>query len=281
MRPISTWLLMLALLCSAAAATPAIAQEAQEAKESAQEGAENDTAADAGVITEEPDVAGRDALTHDAELLGELLQWSTKQTIKQQKFAAAAGITGGMILIGLSAWRLIEDDPHNDYTRGLGVMFMTLGMADLTTGVYAATRIPHEERRLERWEKARENGITDLELAHFEGELQASHENRQGERLLVRWNGLTHALGGLLVLAFTPIPDGPSGSDRVTGYVIGGVFFAVGMGTFVASFRDTPSEKAWKEYNTRKTPMPGHELTWGIAPSISRRGAGVSFGGTF
>ena len=97
-------------------------------------------------------------------------------------------------------------------TRGLGVMFMTLGMADLTVGVFAATRISHEKRRLDRWERAREDGITDLELAHFEGELQASQDTRQGERLVVRWGGLTHALGGLLVLAFTPIPDSMSGS---------------------------------------------------------------------
>ncbi|MBW1758601.1 MAG: hypothetical protein JRJ80_20885, partial [Deltaproteobacteria bacterium] len=187
----------------------------------------------------------------------------------------------GMILLGLSAWRLIEDDQRDQYSRGLGVMFMTLGMADLTIGIFAATRIPHERRRLDRWERARKDGITNIELAHFEGELQASHETREGERLLVRWGGLTHALAGLLVLAFAPIPDSMSGSDRVSGYVIGGVFFAVGMGTFATSFRDTPSENAWKEYNRRKTPMPGHEFHWGVAPSISKQGAGISVGGAF
>jgi hypothetical protein len=186
-----------------------------------------------------------------------------------------------MILLGLSAWRLIEDDQRDQYSRGLGVMFMTLGMADLTIGVFAATRIPHEKRRLDRWKRARKDGITDIELAHFEGELQAANETREGERLLVRWGGLTHALAGILVLAFAPIPDSMSGSDRVSGYVIGGVFFAVGMGTFATSFRDTPTEKAWKEYSTRKTPMPGHEFHWGVAPSISKQGAGVSFGGAF
>jgi hypothetical protein len=70
-------------------------------------------------------------------------------------------------------------------------------------------------------------------------------------------------------------------ADRVSGYVIGGVFLAVGLGTFATSFRDTPSEKAWKEYNTRKMPMPGHEFHWGVAPSISKQGAGISFGGMF
>ena len=160
-------------------------------------------------------------------------------------------------------------------------MFMTLGMADLTIGIFAATRIPHERRRFARWERARRDGITEVELAHFEGELQASQEIRQGERLLVRWGGLTHALAGALVLAFTPIPDSMTGADRVSGYVIGGLFFAIGMGTFAASFRDTPTEKAWKDYEAGKNPMPGHEFQWGVAPSVSRQGAGISFGGAF
>lgn len=274
MRPTSTLFLTLSLLCGAAWPTLAAAQDGDESIRGSDEAAVD-------VVTEEPNVPGREALEFNAEILDELLTRSTEQTIREQKFAAAAGITGGMILLGLSAWRLIEDDPQNQFTRGLGVMFMTLGMADLTTGVYAATRIPHEKRRLDRWEKARKNGISNVELAHFEGELQASREQRRGERLLVRWNGLTHALAGLLVIGFTPIPDTTSGADRVTGYVIGGIFFAIGMATFATTFRDTPSEKAWEEYNTRKTPMPGHEFTWGLAPSISRRGAGLSVGGTF
>lgn len=278
MRLISASVLTLALFCVAA---PAMRAGAQDATPDDQESADDEASAAAEAITEEREVASRDALVYNAELLDALLTRSTTQTIRQQKFAAAAGITGGMILLGLSAWRLIENDPQSQYSRGLGVMFMTLGMADLTTGVYAATRIPHERRRLERWEKAREDGITDVELAHFEGELQASRETREGERLLVRWNGLTHALAGALVLAFSPIPDSMSRTDRVSGYVVGGLFFAVGIGTFAASFRDTPSEKAWNDYNKGKMTMREHEFTWRIAPSISRRGAGLSFGATF
>jgi len=280
MRPTFTRFLTLALLGASALATPLSAQDAAGASV-APKAAEGETQAGTEVAPEEPDDLGHDALAHNAELLDELLERSTQQTIKAEKFAAASGISGGVILLGLATWRLIENDPQSQYSRGLGVMFMTLGMTDLTIGVYAATRIPHEKRRLHRWERAREDGVTDIELAHFEGELQASSEIRQGERLLVRWTGLTHALAGLMVLAYTPLPDSLSPSDRVSGYVIGGLFVATGMVAFATSFRDTPSEKAWHEYATRKKPMPGHEFQWGVAPSMSRQGAGLSFGGRF
>lgn len=233
------------------------------------------------VIDAEPEAPLGSALQYNAELLDEIFEQSTAATIREQKFAAAAGITGGMILVGLSAWRLIEDEPQNSYSRGLGVMFMTLGMVDLTTGIFAATRIPHERRRQERWERARKGGITEVELAHFEGELQGSEESREGERLLVRWNGLTHAIAGALVLAFTPIPSSSSRTDRVSGYVVGGIFMATGLAAFATSFRPTPTERAWQEYNRRKIPMPGHEFSWRVAPAVSRRGAGLSLGGTF
>ena len=274
MRSCSTALPILVLLGSSALSTAAAAQSGSTSQQAI-------AAGEAEIISDEPDLVGRDALAYNAEILDELLTSTTKEMVTTQKFVAAAGITGGMILLGLSGWRLLQDPPQGQYSRGLGVMFMTLGMADLTAGVFAATRIVHESRRLERWEKARKDGITDVELAHFEGELQASYEGRQSERLLVRWVSLTHALAGVLVLALAPIPDSAGRSDRVSGYVIGSVFFAVGIATFGVSFRKAPSEKAWEEYNRRKTRMAGHEVNWGVAPSISKRGAGLSFGGTF
>lgn len=274
MRLAPNRLTLLGVLAMQMGAASAHAQDPADASEPTVE-------ADAGIIVEEPFTPDRQWLAHNAELLDELLTRSTQQTIREAKFAAAAGITGGAILFGLATWRLVEDDPGNQYTRGLGVMFMTLGMADLTTGIVAATRISHEKRRSDRWNTARKNGITALELAHFEGELQAANETRQGERLLVRWNGFTHAVAGILVITLTPFPASLGSADKLTGYIIGGVFFATGAAAFGLSFRKTPTEKAWDDYKARKAPTPGHEVSWGIAPAVSRRSFGVSLHGRF
>ncbi len=276
--------LLLSVCLSLLGLGPALAQPPGEGSEANPAEGPDEAPVSSGpieIIIEEPVTTARETLTYNAKIFDEILVQSTEATIREQKFAAAAGITGGTILLGLSAWRLIEDEPQSAYSRGLGVMFMTLGMTDLTTGIFAATRVPHEKHRLERWKQARKNGVSGAELAHFEGELQAAHEMRNGERMLVRWSSLTHAIAGVLVLAFTPVPDGSSGTDRVSGYVIGGLFVGIGLGTFAATFRPTPSEKAWAEYNKRRIPMPGHEFSWRLAPSLSRRGAGLSFGATF
>ncbi len=233
------------------------------------------------IDTEEPSPeATPEALTANAELMDRLLTTAMEKTLREQKFAAAAGIVGGSTLIGLGAWRLIEVEPQSQFSRGLGVMFMTLGAADLTTGIFAAIRVSHEKRRLDRWEKARAGGITELELARAEGELQSSAESREGERLLVRWNGLTHALAGVLVLALSPVPD-TTRTDRVSAYIIGSLFVATGSAAFGLSFRKTPSELAWNEYQANKVLDPGRPLTFRLSPSLSRHGFGLGMSGTF
>ena len=216
----------------------------------------------------------------DTELMDRLLEISTQKTSREQRFSAAAGIMGGAILLGIGAWRLVEQEPQSQFTRGLGVMFMTLGAADLTTGIFAATRIPHERQRLERWNDAKADGITEVELARAEGELQAAADTRHGERMLVRWNGLTHAIAGALVLGFSPIPDN-SRTDRISAWIIGSVFVATGMTTFGFSFRPTPSERAWKAYQEKQDPSEKKRVTLRAMPTVSRRAFGVGMAGRF
>lgn len=225
-------------------------------------------------------ISSPSVLQANAALMDRLLTESTEKTIVEQKFAAAAGITGGVILLGLGSWRLIEDTPQSQFSRGLGVMFLTLGAADLTTGIFAATRAAHEVRRLERWEKLRADGIDELDLARVEGELQAASEMRRGERLLVRWNGLTHAIAGVLVFSFAPIPSN-SRTDKISAYVVGSLFVATGMTAFGLSFRPTPSEEAWETYQANKVTAATKTVTWQVAPSVSRTSFGIGVAGRF
>lgn len=226
-----------------------------------------------------PEASSPAEVAAKAQLLSDLLITATEKTIREQRFGAAAGIMGGTTLIGLGAWRLAESPPQSQFSRGLGVMFMTLGAVDLTTGVFAAVRVSHEERRLARWEAAKKDGITEVELARAEGELLASSETRQGERMLVRWSGLTHALAGAIILGLSPVPNNTQ-RDRRSAWVIGGLFVATGTAAFGLSFRPTPSEVAWKTYQANQTPQTP-QVSWQMSPSISRRGFGLGVSGTF
>ncbi|MEM8607314.1 MAG: hypothetical protein AAGF92_09415 [Myxococcota bacterium] len=232
-------------------------------------------------VPDTPAAAPDPALVANAQLLDQLIIRATEEQVREQKFAAAAGVTGGVILLGIGGWRLLENDPQDAFTRGLGIMFMTLGAADLTTGIFAATRVSHEKARLRRWEKLKEDGIGELEMARIEGELQASAETRQGERLLVRWNGLTHAIAGAAVMGFAPIADANDARDRRTAYIVGGLFIGTGIAAFVLSYRPTPSEKAWKEYQQKRKSPGSSKFNVRIAPAMWRGGGGVSAGGTF
>lgn len=220
-----------------------------------------------------------DALLYNVELLDELLRESMEETLRGRKIAAITGITFGSALLGLGTWRLVERNPDNAYSRGIGVGFMVAGAANFTAGVFAATRVTHEARRLRRWEDALEVGVDQDELARFEGELRASNEVRQGERLLLRWTSFTNALAGVVVLALAAVPDGSSAEDRRAGYIAGGIFMGVGVSLFATTFRPLPSESAWSEYRRRR--RPSTRVTIGVQPAVSRRGASVSLGGVF
>lgn len=228
-----------------------------------------------------PDSTATAALGHNVALLDEVLRESTADTVRAQKIAAITGITIGTALLGLGTWRLVERDPPNAYSRGVGVGFMVAGAANLTAGVFAATRVTHETKRLERWDRALQRGIGEDELLRFEGELRASNEVREGERLLLRWTSLTNALAGATVIALAVVPGGSSNTDRLAGYVAGGIFVAVGMSLFATTFRPLPSETAWSEYSRRRAAPARAGARIGVVPSVSRRGAGLSVGGMF
>ncbi len=238
----------------------------------------------ANVQPEEPATSGEVcpvcADPSQAELLGTLFEEAAKGSKKTRRYTGVAGVMGGTILLGLGGWRLAEDPAENEFTRGLGVMFTTLGMVNLTTGIVALKRKPHEEERAERYKEDLKKGMSAVELARYEGEFQASADIRESLRTLVRWNGLTHALGGAIVMAFSAIPE-LSAASRRSAYIIGGIFMATGSASFGLSFRETPNERSWNDYQNKKQSVSGLGQQVGVAPVISRHVLGLGVSGRF
>ena len=244
-----------------------------------------DDAASEAVSTQEGneiagDIPPTGAIGIRASLLDSVFAKAAKGSKRARKITGATGIFGGATLLGLGSWRITEKEADNEFSRGLGVMFITLGTIDLTTGIIALRRYSHEEKRHEKWKKDRKDGTSEIELAKYEGAFEASTYMREAQRNLVRWNGLTHMLAGVLVMALTPIPDLDSRSRR-TGYIIGGVFMFTGTLSFAVSFRDTPNEKAWDEYQRGTAKHGGTKPIWQMAPMISRNALGLSVAGNF
>jgi hypothetical protein len=272
-----TWML--------SSATSAAAQAADESTAPLNSVAQPDAAAPEHATAQPESAPSRqpspaDADPRQAELLGALFEEAAEGSKTTRKYTGLAGVTGGTILLGLAGWRLAEDPAENQFTRGLGVMFATLGMADLTTGIVALKRKPHEEERAERYKQDLRDGMSAIDLARYEGEFQASADIRESLRMLVRWNGLTHALAGAMVMAFSAIPELDAASQR-SAYIIGGVFMATGSASFGLSFRETPAERSWKNYQKQTGNLSGLGQRVGVAPVISRHVLGLGVSGRF
>ena len=67
------------------------------------------------------DLSSEQALQLNVELMDEVLREATKETVRVQKIAAITGITIGTALLGLGTWRLVETNPQNAFSRGVGV----------------------------------------------------------------------------------------------------------------------------------------------------------------
>lgn len=275
----------LLLTCMLSSATSAAAQAADEstaplysAAQADAEAPEHASAQPESGPSRQPSPA--DADPSQAELLGTLFEEAAEGSKTTRQYTGLAGVMGGTILLGLAGWRLAEDPAESQFTRGLGVMFATLGMADLTTGVVALKRKPHEEERAERYKKDLRDGMSAIDLARYEGEFQASADIRESLRMLVRWNGLTHALAGAIVMAFSAIPELDAASRR-SAYIIGGVFMGTGSASFGLSFRETPAERSWKNYQKKTANVSGIGQQVGVAPVISRHGLGLGISGRF
>lgn len=182
-----------------------------------------------------------------AQELGEILATLRDRRQRTRRWEVAYGLTSGFALAGIAGWRLLADPGANELARGLGVLFTGFSALNLARGFTALRRPQLEEELWLRYDVALEHGLTEPEVARFEGELYATARARWRQRRVDRWFGFARAIGGALVAGLLPLTDANQ-TTRRSGYIVGSLFFSIGMVEFGRSFKASAAEQAWYNY---------------------------------
>ena len=179
--------------------------------------------------------------------LREITELMSKKARKSRKIGGWSSIISGALVLGVAGWRIAGDTDGNDFLRGLGVMFIGLGTADVGAGVWLLAKESPEERLFGRLAGSGDATLTDVDIARLEGEFSSIATHRRREREVSRWVNLAKLIGGVAILGLTPFADTNKKSRR-TGYIVGGVFMLTGGISFGGSFKESSTEKQWRAY---------------------------------
>ena len=216
------------------------------------------------------------------QLLDTALREAASDTQSFRFVSAGFSMTSGIALLTLGTIRLVQDPADNQIERGVGLMWLGIGAAGLTTGLLLVSRKSPEERIWKRW-RARQRagaGLSPYELGTFAGELRAAAAFRERERRLVRWTALAGAGAGALSLSLLPATSNLTDASRRNIFIVGGIFIGVGLMNFGLSFRRSGPEKAWESYRyAASSGAPRVQAT--LAPAAFQGGGGLSLVGIF
>ncbi|MEM9729262.1 MAG: hypothetical protein AAF997_11795 [Myxococcota bacterium] len=214
--------------------------------------------------------------------LAEALQTAAADTKGFRFTTAGISLATGTALLSLGTVRLIQDPANNQIERGVGLMWLGVGAAGITTGLLLLLRKSPEEQTLRRWNERRASGepLSQYELGSFAGELRAAAAFRARERRLVRWTALAGAGAGTLALSLIPAMDNLTNASRRNVFIVGSIFVGVGFLNFGLSFRKSGPEKAWEEYELGIT-SPEPRVQTSLSPIVAEGGAGLALSGTF
>ena len=191
-------------------------------------------------------VIGQPAPTHLA--LHEALELSSYKAKRLRRLGGWSGVISGVMVLGLAGWRLLASPNGNDFSRGLGVMFVGVGTTQFGAGVSFLAKPSSEERLFSRLQTG-STSLDEAALARLEGAFEQVARQRHNERKVVRWIGLAKALGGGLVMTSVPFANDLNRESRRTGYIASAVLAVTGLAAFGSSFAMTPTEKAWQKYD--------------------------------
>ena len=184
-------------------------------------------------------------------------------------------------MLGFGIWAFLDDAPNNELNRGIGMLAVAAGGPGLALGIVELAMHSASEKRFSRWEAAASAGMSERELARFEGELRGYSLDARRERMRGRWSSFGLFVTGGLLLGLTPVADLDSDAETV-GYVTGGVAAATGLLGFGLSFKGTVEEEYWDAYlQGRPPPGAGPRGSWAVSPAFGRSFAGVSMRGAF
>ncbi len=217
----------------------------------------------------------------DPGLLGAWLDYLAVQDKQRRVTGGTSTLIASTALLGFGIWAFLDEPPNNDLNRGVGMLAVAAGGPALALGIVELAMPSASEKRYGRWETAVAAGMTERELARFEGELRSYSLEARRQRMRGRWTGFGLFVTGALLLGLTPVADLDTDAETV-GYVTGGVAAGTGLLGFGLSFKDGWEEAYWEAYlQGRPPPGAGPRRSWAVSPALGRSFAGMSLRGAF
>ena len=193
---------------------------------------------------------------------------------------------GGSVLgpaaIGTGLYFMLDEGSIDREDRRLltGGILIGVGAVALAGGIVSLLSPSFGTERLERFQRAREGGLTERELGHFEGQLRLDAERGRRRRLSGRSGPAWQRWSAAGRSSSQRPPRKPPQGDEEVGYVLGGVVAGVGALTMIKSLLfESHSERVWRAY--LENDAAPEETTVDLVPSAGPGAARLDLVGRF
>ena len=219
----------------------------------------------------------------DAQI-GHLDRWllyANDEGRRNRFFNGSLAVVGSGLLVAFGTVALLDDSPRTEFSKGFGFVAAVAGGATLVMGVTLLAIPSPSEKRYARWTETTGRGMTEDELARFEGELRYSLKVRANTKTRQRrWGSLGLVVGGGLLIGLTAAADLSTLARRL-GFGAGGTLTAIGAIGFGLSF--IPPRDLWERYEAGLPPADGQvtKASLQVTPIFTHQAGGLSLSGRF
>lgn len=218
------------------------------------------------------------ALAGEVEHLETWLKHARDYGKRNRMWGGGMGLAGSGLLLGFGTALFLDNTPKNAFARGVGLLSLSFGGVFLVGSITSFIVESAAEERYERWQAARDAGMTEREFSRFEGELRATIKHRDRAHRARRWGNLGLALSGGLILGLTS-PANLTGNSKKAAYVTGGVLAGMGVVGFGLSF--IRHKDLWERYESGASPRGKKKASVTATPTLARDGGGLALIGEF